>query len=115
MYGGDNQYGRTQKFVPKAGADPNCSSVGPGPDRLDERSAPGGHVNPEADGSPRHRRRARLPWYRSLYGRVAIGYAVLLPLLLVGSGRRRRDSGQPAGPHHGTERLERVQVARIWP
>lgn len=23
LYGGDNQYGRTQKFVPKAGADPN--------------------------------------------------------------------------------------------
>jgi hypothetical protein len=22
LYGGDNQYGRTQKFVPKAGADP---------------------------------------------------------------------------------------------
>jgi hypothetical protein len=22
LYGGDNQYGRTQKFVPKVGADP---------------------------------------------------------------------------------------------
>jgi hypothetical protein len=22
LYGGDNQYGRTQKFVPKPGADP---------------------------------------------------------------------------------------------
>ena len=55
---------------------------------------------------------ASVAWYRTLYGRVAIGYALLLPLLLVAQAAAVVALANQRDRTHGTERLERAQVAR---
>ncbi len=56
--------------------------------------------------------RLLVPWYRSLYGRVALGYAVLLPLLLAAQAAAVVILANQRDQTNGTERLERSQVAR---
>ena len=56
--------------------------------------------------------RPPVAWYRRLYGRVAIGYALLLPLLLAAQAAAVVTLANQRDRTHGTERLERAQVAR---
>jgi signal transduction histidine kinase len=53
-----------------------------------------------------------VPWYRSLYGRVALSYAVLLPILLAAQAAAVITLANQRESIDGRERLERAQVAR---
>lgn len=53
-----------------------------------------------------------LRWYRSLYGRVALGYALLLPVLLGAQAAAVVALANQRDQTSASERLERAQVAR---
>lgn len=53
-----------------------------------------------------------MPWHRSLYGRVAIGYALLLPFLLAAQAAAVVTLANQREQGNGRERLERAQVAQ---
>lgn len=53
-----------------------------------------------------------LRWCRTLYGRVALGYAVLLPVLLAAQAAAVVALSNQRDQTNGSERLERAQVSR---